>query len=116
MMDVWERLRGLGLTWSGLAATLTALVAALFLRRLLPRDRAQRGKATVVLLAVAPVLHFLATGVGALGFRVPSAILQLVNLLFLAFGITGAVGLLVFDVTLGRTRIPTIARDVVQAR
>jgi small-conductance mechanosensitive channel/CRP-like cAMP-binding protein len=115
MTDVWERLRGLGLTWSGLAATLIALVAALFLRRLLPRDRAQRGKATVALLAVAPALHFLATGVGLLGFRAPSAILELVNLLFLAFGITGAVGLLVFDVTLGRTRVPTIARDVVQA-
>jgi small-conductance mechanosensitive channel/CRP-like cAMP-binding protein len=114
-MDVWERLRGLGLTWSGLAATLIALVATLFLRRLLPPDRAHRGKATVVLLAVAPVLHFFATGVGLLGFPASSAVLHLCTLLFLALGITGAVSLLVFDVTLGRTRVPTIARDILQA-
>jgi small-conductance mechanosensitive channel/CRP-like cAMP-binding protein len=113
-MDFWARLGGVGLTWSGLAAALIALVAALFLRRLLPAERESRGKASVALLVVAPPLHFVATGVGFLGHPKTAALLHLVDLLVVALGITGTASLLVFDVLLSRTRVPTIARDIVQ--
>src|SRR4051812_21951593 len=74
-----ERLRSLALTWSGLLAALAALVLALFLRRLLPESRRRRGRSTVVVLLIAPLVHFLAHGLGAVGFPTASAVLDVID-------------------------------------
>jgi small-conductance mechanosensitive channel/CRP-like cAMP-binding protein len=108
-----EQLRNLALTWSGLLAALAALVIALFLRRLLPASRRRRGRATVIVLLIAPLVHFLAHGLGAVGFTAASAVLDVFDVLLIGFGVTGILGMLVFDITLDRAgAVPAIARDI----
>src|SRR5262245_58982048 len=111
-----EQLRSLALTWSGLLAALAALVIALFLRRLLSEARRGRGRATVIVLLLAPLVHVVAHGLGAAGFTAASAILDVLDVVLLGFGITGILGMLVFDIALGRAGpVPAIARDILQS-
>src|SRR6185369_2307799 len=84
------------------------------LRRLLPESRRRRGRATVVILVIAPIIHFIAHGLAVVGASPTAAVLDVLVVVLLGFGATGILGMLVFDIALGRTSVPTIARDVVQ--
>jgi small-conductance mechanosensitive channel/CRP-like cAMP-binding protein len=114
-MDDWQRLQQIALTWTGLLATIAALLLALFLRRLLPENRRRRGRVTVAVLAIAPLVHFVAHGLLLLGATTTSAVLEIVMVVLLGAGITGLLGMLVFDLALARTSVPTIVRDILQA-
>ena len=114
-MELWGRLRQYEVGWIGLFLLTFAFVAVLFLRRLLPEGRRHRGRVSVLLLGVAPILHLVATGMGLLGAPAAAAALHLLNILLVVFGATGTAGMLVFDLALGRTHIPTIVRDFTQA-
>jgi len=114
-VELWARLRHFELTWTGLFLLIAAFVAVLFLRRLLPERRRHRGRLSVLLLGVAPVLHLIATGFGLIGAPSISAALHLLNLCIVVVAATGVLGMIVFDLALGRTAVPTIARDLVQA-
>jgi len=114
-MELWARLSHLELTWTGLFVMIGAFVAVLFLRRLLPPARRHRGRLSAMLLGAAPILHLVATGVGLLGAKAASAAIHLLNLLFVIGGVTGVASMVVFDIVLGRTKVPTITRDLSQA-
>ncbi|MEO7331546.1 MAG: mechanosensitive ion channel family protein, partial [Minicystis sp.] len=73
-----------------------------------------RGRATVVILIAAPLVHFLAHGLSVIGATGTAALLELFIVALLGFGFTGILGMLVFDIVLGRTSVPTILRDIFQ--
>ena len=56
----------------------------------------------------------IASGFGLLGAASLSASLHLVNIAVALLGLAGLVGMVVFDLVLARTRLPTIARDLTQ--
>lgn len=113
-MDLWTRLHHLEPGWTGLFFLTAGFVVALFLRRWLPEHRRHRGRTSVLLLGLGPVLHLLATGIGLLGLASVSATLHLLNVFVVLLGITGVSSLVVFDIVLGRTALPTITRDLLQ--
>ncbi len=113
-MSDWERLQSLALTWNGLLASLAAFAAALFLRRLLPEDRRRRGRLTVLILGLAPLCHFLSHGLMVLGATTTSGVISLLVVALGGLGLAGLLGMLLFDIVLGRSSTPTIVRDVLQ--
>jgi len=113
-LDLWARLKHFELGWSGLAALTTAFVVVLFLRRRLPPSRRHRGRVSVLLLGLGPVLHLVATGIRVAGAPGVSNTLHITNLFLVMLGVAGAVGMVFFDLALGRSQIPTIVRDVSQ--
>jgi small-conductance mechanosensitive channel len=113
-MELWEHLRYLEVSWTGLFVMVLAFAAVIALRRWLPEGRRDRGRFTVVLAGVVPVLHLVATGIGLAGAPSFSATLHMLNVVIALLAITGAVGLVVFDVILSRTRVPVLARDLTQ--
>src|SRR5687768_4834412 len=113
-MELWERLRHFELGWAGLAGLTAGFVLMLFLRRLLPPGRRNRGRISLLLLGIGPVLHLAATGLRLLGAPTLSGTLHLINMALILLGIAGTASLVVFDILLGRSRIPTIVRDLVQ--
>jgi small-conductance mechanosensitive channel len=113
-VELWTRLSFLEVGWTGLGALVFAFLVALALRRALPEDRRHRGRVSLVLLGAAPLVHLFATGVALLGGARAAAALHLVNLTAVIFATAGLLGMLVFDVILGRTRVPTILRDFAQ--
>src|SRR5262245_47349187 len=113
-MDLWTRLHHFELTWPGLILLVGGFVASLFLRRLLPEHRRHRGRLGVLLLGLGPILHLIATALGLAGLESMSATLHLLNIFLVLVGITGVLSMLVFDVVLAHSAIPTITRDLVQ--
>jgi small-conductance mechanosensitive channel/CRP-like cAMP-binding protein len=98
-------------SWTALVMALVTAVVALFLRRLLPRSEARRGKLPIIFLVLSFALRVLAVSIDSdtvtRGVNLASAIL-------LAMGMTGIGGMLVFDLFLTRVgvRVPTILRDI----
>lgn len=113
-MEIWARLRLFEPTWTGLFLMIGLFLATLFVRRALPEDRRHRGRLSLLFLGLAPVVHLIASGLDLLGLAPVAATLHLTSLFLLLAGTTGTVTLVGFDVLLGRSAIPTLARDVVQ--
>jgi small-conductance mechanosensitive channel/CRP-like cAMP-binding protein len=104
-------------SWSGFVVTLIILVALLFLRRLLPPDRRKRGRSALALLALSLIARLAAGGAGLLGYDTGMSMLGFVAALLMAFGITGVIALLVFDILLARAQVQVaeLVRDILQA-
>ena len=113
-MELWGRLRQFELGWGGLGALVLAFVVALLLRRALPEGRRNRGKISVLLLGCAPVFHLVATGLALAGAPSASAALHLLNIVVVIVALTGVLTMVIFDLALGRTSVPTILRDFTQ--
>ncbi|MBI4511871.1 MAG: mechanosensitive ion channel [Deltaproteobacteria bacterium] len=116
-MRPWERVHHMQLSFGGIAATLVALVVVLFLRRLLPEGKRNRGKAPLFFLVLALLLRGAAIAADAAFAPTAFAILNFLTLAFLSFGISGVVDMLLFDILLSRTRVRVskILRDLLQA-
>lgn len=116
-MELWHRLRYLELTWTALFALVACWVGVLFLRRLLPEGRRERGRWSAYGLGVAPLLHLLATGLGLVGLPAVGASLHLANVALIVASATGVLSMLLFDVALARTRfaVPDIVRGFAHA-
>lgn len=114
---VHEVISKVQVSWGEFLLTLLILVGLLFLRRLLPPDRKKRGRAALVLLALSLILRLVADGLGYLEYATGMNILGFIAVLLMAFGITGVIALLVFDILLARARVnvPELVRDILQA-
>lgn len=116
-MIALERLQQIEPVWSGLGATLAALVVLLLLRRALPPGQRGRGRAALVFLVAALLIRLAAIGVvdwmGVLALRGPLGILHVVTLVL---GLSGLLSLVVFDLGFNRNqiRIPSILRNLLQ--
>lgn len=109
------RLLQLGLTWTGLAVALVALAALVLVRSRLAPERRAHGRGATVTLALSPLAHFASDVARWLGARAAASLLDFVSVALLCVGVTGAVGVLTFDVALSRRRVPSILRDLVLA-
>jgi small-conductance mechanosensitive channel/CRP-like cAMP-binding protein len=109
--------RQLHMSWDGFFLTLGILVALLFVRRLLPPDRRRRGRVALVFLALSLILRLGSGGLHALDEKDAAQVMVVLALLLLAFGITGVIALLVFDIGFARVRVtvPSLVRDILQA-
>ncbi len=110
-----ESLTKANVSWTALGMALATALVALFLRMLLPASERRRGKLPVFFVVLSFLLRVL-----ALAFEPESALQKGVNLasaIFLAMGMTGIGGMLVFDLFLTRVgvRVPTILRDILLA-
>lgn len=114
MPDVFRHIH---VSWDGFFLTLGILIALLFARRLLPPDRRRRGRVALVFLALSLVLRLGSGGLHALDARDAAQAMVVVALLLLAFGITGVIALLIFDIGFARVSIivPSLVRDILQA-
>src|SRR5688572_15999723 len=92
-------------SWTGALVTFGLLVGLLFLRRLLPPDRANRGRVALVFLALALLVRLAAGGAELFDRDSLTRALSFVSILLMAFGITGVIAVLVFDILLARTRV-----------
>lgn len=102
-------------SWIGLAATLVTIVVVLFLRRLLPPGVRKHGRVPLFFLVLSLLVRLAALPIAAvLGDSTPLRVIAFLGLIFLAFGIVGAAGMVIFDILLARTRIrtATIVRDL----
>jgi small-conductance mechanosensitive channel/CRP-like cAMP-binding protein len=111
-----EIIRHVHVSWNGFFLTLGILVALLFVRRLLPLDRRQRGRIALVFLALSLLLRL---GGGALieaEAKDAATAVTLIAIFLEAFGITGFVALLVFDIGFARVQVsvPSLVRDILQ--
>ncbi|HZP42858.1 MAG TPA: mechanosensitive ion channel family protein [Candidatus Binatia bacterium] len=114
-MSGWERLQQIHGSGLELLVGILALAVVLLLRwAVLPPDRRRGTTAPAVFLAIALVLHLLAS-VMAAELGTPSGALALLTILFLALGLTGLCAIVVFDFALRRRQIPSILRDLAQA-
>jgi small-conductance mechanosensitive channel/CRP-like cAMP-binding protein len=100
----------------GLAGTFAATVIVLFLRRSLRREHDKRGRGTLLFLVLSLVLWIFIVAAHAMGYA-PKSVAYLVAILLLAFGLTGLVALVAFDIVLDRFRVvvPPLVRDLGQA-
>jgi small-conductance mechanosensitive channel/CRP-like cAMP-binding protein len=114
---VLERLRHIQPSYAGLVLLVASLLVVLFLRRLLPASQRHRGKAPLLFLILSLILRLAATVAAVSDATSLWTVCHLLDMLFLAFGITGVCGMLVFDIALGHTRlrVPPILRDLIQA-
>jgi small-conductance mechanosensitive channel/CRP-like cAMP-binding protein len=112
-----ERLQQIEPVWSGLGATLVALVVLLLLRRTLPPGQRSRGRAALVFLLAALLIRLAAIALvdwmGIWALRGPLGILHVVTLVV---GLSGLLSLVVFDLGFNRNqiRIPSILRNLIQ--
>ena len=109
-------LKQFDVSWIGFFVTLGFLVGLLFLRRLLPPDQSRRGRWALLLLALSLILRLTAGGLQAVDSGAASVV-AFVAVMFMAFGVTGVLTLVVFDLILGHTkiRVPPTLRDLLQA-
>jgi small-conductance mechanosensitive channel/CRP-like cAMP-binding protein len=109
-------LKQFDVSWTGFFVTLAFLVGLLFLRRLLPPDQSRRGRWALLLLALSLILRLTAGGLEAVDPGAASVV-AFVAVMFMAFGVTGVLTLVMFDLILGRTkiRVPPTLRDLLQA-
>src|SRR5262245_53151136 len=91
--------------WGGFFTTLGILVALLFLRRLLTVDRRRRGRTALAFLALSLILRLGAGGLLSMEEPGAASVVSFLAILLEAFGITGFVALVVFDIGLARIRI-----------
>jgi small-conductance mechanosensitive channel/CRP-like cAMP-binding protein len=116
-MRALERLQQIEPVWSGLGATLIALIVLLLLRRSLPPGQRDRGRAALVLLFAALLIRLTAIGLvdwlGLWALRGPLGVLHVVTLVV---GLSGLLSLVVFDLGFNRqrVRIPSILRNLIQ--
>src|SRR5262252_1691096 len=111
-----EILQHVHVSWDGFLLTLGILVALLFVRRLLPADRRGRGRAALAFLALSLVLRLAAGGLQSIDQDKAASVVVFLSVLLEAFGITGFVALLVFDIGFARVRlsVPSLVRDIIQ--
>lgn len=116
-MRALERLQQIEPVWSGLGATLIALIVLLLLRRALPPGERMRGRAALFFLLAALLIRLAAIAlvdwVGLWAIRGPLGILHVVTLVI---GLSGLLSLVVFDLGFNRqrVRIPSILRNLIQ--
>lgn len=103
--------------WTSLVLAFAASLALLFARRVAPAAERGRGKATLIFLVLSIVLRVSALPVQAARADSALAALDLLAVVFLALGLCGLTGVLVFDLLLGRAgvRVASILRDLIQA-
>jgi small-conductance mechanosensitive channel/CRP-like cAMP-binding protein len=113
-----ETLSQLGFSWGQVTTAIVAIIAALALARV-PVGRLHRRRVIVIVTALAAsiALHLGAMGLDTLNTGGSWQPLHAAAVLLLAFGLTGLVGLLLFDLAFQRARltVPTILRDILQA-
>src|SRR5262245_56456951 len=113
-----ESLMRMQFSWAHVIVAVLAIGLALTLSRLaLGRPYRRRVLIIVVALAVSLLLHVLKMGIDVVVREGAPSALSGGAVLLLAFGITGLLGLLVFDLGFRRARleVPTILRDIAQA-
>jgi len=111
-----EIIRHVHVSWNGFFLTLGILVALLFVRRLLPLDRRQRGRVALVFLALSLVLRLGGGALVEIDAKDAATAVTLIAIFLEAFGITGFVALLVFDIGFARVdvSVPSLVRDILQ--
>jgi small-conductance mechanosensitive channel/CRP-like cAMP-binding protein len=117
MGSLLEALRQAQLSLSTPIVTLGALVAFLFLRRVVPAERRRRGRVPVFALFFSLLLQTAAWPAHVYGSTALSELVDLFATLTLAYGLTQLAGVIVIDLALGALglRIPAILRDLLQA-
>jgi small-conductance mechanosensitive channel/CRP-like cAMP-binding protein len=112
-----DALANVQVSWTGALITFGLLVGLLFLRRLLPPDRRKRGRIALIFLALSLLVRLGGAGLDLVDKPTGASVLGFISILFLAFGITGVIALLVFDIGLARVRVqvPELVRDILQA-
>jgi small-conductance mechanosensitive channel/CRP-like cAMP-binding protein len=115
MLDTLIQMR---FSWGHVITAVLGMILALALSRL-SIGRLHRRRVTIIVAALAVSLLLHMTGIGfdvLVKGGAPSA-LNAGAVLLLAFGLTGLLGLLVFDLGFRRARldVPTILRDILQA-
>lgn len=115
MLDTLSQMR---FSWGHVVTGVVGIIVALLLlSRAVGREHRRRVFVIVVALSAAILLHFTALGLDLVTHGDQERPLHAVAVLLLAFGLTGLVGLVVFDLGFRRARleVPTIARDIAQA-
>lgn len=113
-----DTLRHAQLSWDEAFVTLAALVAFLFLRRLVPPEQRKRGKAPILLLFLSFLLRLSTWPAHLYGTSAALATVELLSTVALAYGLTQLAGLILVDLFFGRLlgiRMPSIVRDLLQA-
>jgi small-conductance mechanosensitive channel/CRP-like cAMP-binding protein len=102
--------------WEGILLTLAVLLAMLFVRRLLPPDRRRRGRVHLVFLALSFLLRLAVGGLMTFEMSEAGTVVGFISILLLAFGMTGLIALVVFDISLPRVHVevPSLVRDILQ--
>ncbi len=116
-MRALERLQQIEPIWSGLGATLVALVVLLLLRRSLPPGQRERGRAALAFLVAALLVRLAAIGLVEWGgVWAARGILGILHVVTLVLGLSGLLSLVIFDLGLNRRRIrvPSILRNLIQ--
>ena len=115
MMKLIEQLLLIGQTWTGVTATLLAILVLLIVRRFLPAEQHKRGTVSLFFLCFALIFGLSATVALKAGAYTVWGVLSFLDLLSLVCGLTGLVGLVVFDLVLSRlrVRVPSIVRDLI---
>jgi small-conductance mechanosensitive channel/CRP-like cAMP-binding protein len=105
------------ISWAGFGITFGSLIAVLFLRRLLSRERVKRGRPAVYFLALSLVIRLAAVGAHELDFETVESVLAFIAILFMGFGVVGVAAMLVFDIVLARVgvEVPPLVRDLIVA-
>src|SRR5215470_6799058 len=111
-----EFLKHVHISWDGFFLTLGILIALLFARRLLPPDRRQRGRVALVFLALSLFLRLVSGGLSEVDAKDAATVFSFIAIFLEAFGITGVVALVVFDIGFARmgVSVPSVVRDILQ--
>lgn len=115
-MEFLNQLLVLGQTWTGSVLTFLGVALLLFLRRFLPEEQRHHISMPLFFFGLAFVLGLSATAMLKIGAYTVWGILSFLNLLCLIVGVTSFAGLVVFDLTLNRTRVrvPSLVRNLIQ--
>ncbi|MBA2544255.1 MAG: mechanosensitive ion channel [Deltaproteobacteria bacterium] len=101
------------ISWAAVALAITTVFIALFARRLLPPDRADRGRLPIIFLLSSVALRALAVPIEMGDYHDLVTGVKLAAAITLAAGMTGIIGKLLFDIVVSRFfEFPTILRDI----
>ena len=108
---LWSHIEPLATAQKGTTAVLVALTILLVIRRFVDADARSRGRTPAIFLLAA--LAFRASAAPAAGSG-GAGVLGLLSVLCMVVGLVRVVGLVVFDVALGRHPLSAVVRDLSQ--
>jgi small-conductance mechanosensitive channel/CRP-like cAMP-binding protein len=112
-----SQLTSVQVSWTGFAVTIGGLIAVLFARRLLQADQAKRGRGALLLLTVALLARLIAIPLEYFEALTVAGFLNFLTVLFTAFGLTGLIAMLLFDIAARRVnlRLNPVLHGVLEA-